>query len=641
MADTAEREQGQKSESLLTVIIALAMNALIALAKSIVAVITGSASMVAEAAHSWADAGNEIFLLIAERRAAQPRDASHPFGYGREAYVWSMFAAFGLFGAGAVVSVWHGITALGHEEPETSYFWAYAVLAIAFVLESVSFVQATRQTRSEARRLGLRPLKFIANTSNPTLRPSSPRTPPPRRSAHRRPRDLPAPDHRATRSRRDRLDPRRPAARRRRDLPHRRNRDFLVGQAVRPELWRRAYDDLHDSGEVERVTFLHLEFVGPGRVFLVAAVDLTGDDTEARVADRLTELGRRLERNELVERAMITLSRSDARELDLGEGPQSHGGRVSADPPDRGSARRHPAIGAVGLTRSGHVPHSARKRINSAHFRSFVCQGDEVRYARHRAIADEVRDGAVSVQDLVARLGVSPATIRRDLAELSDAGLVRRVHGGARPSVAVEIDRPYEEAADDAAAGSAPSRASAADSSQDGDTVLLDIGTTTGALARELRGRRVTVITPSLAVLDELRGDPVVDVVVLGGFLRRAYLSLVGPLTEEALRRVRASTVFLGTSGIDADGWVLDTTSVEVPTKRRLLEAGGRIVLLADHTKFPGQGSIRVCDFAPCPSSSPPHAADPHRSTSRGPMAPRSSSSDDPCPPHATRPSPP
>jgi DeoR/GlpR family transcriptional regulator of sugar metabolism len=55
--------------------------------------------------------------------------------------------------------------------------------------------------------------------------------------------------------------------------------------------------------------------------------------------------------------------------------------------------------------------------------------------------------------------------------------------------------------------------------------------------------------------------------------------------------------VFLGTSGIDADGWVLDTTSVEVPTKRLLLEASAHVVLLADHTKFPGQGTIRVCDF--------------------------------------------
>jgi cation diffusion facilitator family transporter len=316
MAEKAENEQGQKSESLLTVLIALAMNALIALAKSVVAVITGSASMVAEAAHSWADAGNEIFLLMAERRAGQPRDATHPFGYGREAYVWSMFAAFGLFGAGAVVSVWHGISVLGHEEPETSYAWAYAVLAIAFVLESVSFFQATRQTRAEARTRGLRPLKFIANTSNPTLRAVFAE-------------DAAALVGLVIAGAGIAL--------------HQitgnavwdaigsilvglllgvvaifligRNRDYLVGQAVRPELWRQAFDDLSGSDEVERVTFLHLEFVGPGRVFLVAAVDLTGDDPEAKVADRLAALGHRIEEHELVELAMITLSKTDAHTL--------------------------------------------------------------------------------------------------------------------------------------------------------------------------------------------------------------------------------------------------------------------------------------------------------------------------------------
>jgi cation diffusion facilitator family transporter len=267
-------------------------------------------------------------------RRPPPPHATHPFGYGREAYVWSMFAAFGLFGAGAVVSVWHGISVLGHEEPETSYTWAYAVLAIAFVLEGISFVQATRQTRDEARRLGLRPLKFIANTSNPTLRAVF------------------AEDaaalvglliagigiflHQVTGN----------AVW---DAVGSilvglllgvvaifligRNRDYLVGQAVRPELWRQAYDELNGSAEVERVTFLHLEFVGPGRVFLVAAVDLTGDDTESRLAGRLAELGRLIEERELVERAMITLSRSDAPTLDPDESAtpatRPAGGRMS------------------------------------------------------------------------------------------------------------------------------------------------------------------------------------------------------------------------------------------------------------------------------------------------------------------------
>jgi cation diffusion facilitator family transporter len=326
-------DQPSGGDSTTTVVIALCANLAIAVAKTVVALVTGSASMLAESAHSWADTGNEVLLFVADRRSRRPADPAHPLGYGREAYVWSMFAAFGLFGAGAVVSVWHGIQALGSEEPETSYFWAYAVLAVAFVLESVSFFQATRQTRAEARRLGLPPLRFIASTSNPTLRAVF------------------AEDaaalvglliagvgiflHEITGN-----------------AVYDaigsilvglllgvvaifligRNRDFLVGQAVRPELWRLAYDELHGSGEVERVTFLHLEFVGPSKVFLVAAVDLTGEDTETRLASRLADLGRRLERNEIVERAMVTLSRSDAPELELGDGPQTHGGRVSAEP---------------------------------------------------------------------------------------------------------------------------------------------------------------------------------------------------------------------------------------------------------------------------------------------------------------------
>src|SRR6266436_1959435 len=76
------------SGSFTTVLVALGANVLIAIAKSAAAVVTGSASLVAEAAHSWADSGNEIFLLIADRRSRQPADRTHPMGYGREAYVW-------------------------------------------------------------------------------------------------------------------------------------------------------------------------------------------------------------------------------------------------------------------------------------------------------------------------------------------------------------------------------------------------------------------------------------------------------------------------------------------------------------------------------------------------------------------------
>lgn len=118
------------SESTITVLVALVTNALIAVAKSVAAMLTGSASIVAEAAHSWADTGNEVFLLIAQRRARRPPDPTHPFGYGREVYVWSLFAALGLFVAGAAVSITHGIHELLSPAPAESYVVGYVVLAL-------------------------------------------------------------------------------------------------------------------------------------------------------------------------------------------------------------------------------------------------------------------------------------------------------------------------------------------------------------------------------------------------------------------------------------------------------------------------------------------------------------------------------
>ena len=295
--------------SLLTVLLALGANALIALAKSAVAFFTGSASMVAEAAHSWADAGNEVFLLIAERRAARPPDDAHPLGYGREAYVWSMFAAYGLFTAGAVVSIVHGVQQWSAPEGEANYFWAYVVLAISFVLEGVSFTQAVRQARGVARARGLDAWRYLSRGSDPTLRAVF------------------AEDfsalvgiviaalgiglHQLTGN---------PVY----DAIGSicvgvllgavalflisRNRDFLVGQSVDPVTRQRVVATLLAQPGIERVTYLHLEFVGPGRVFLVAAVDLLGDAPESEVAWRLRAIEAQVEAHPMVMRAVLTLA---------------------------------------------------------------------------------------------------------------------------------------------------------------------------------------------------------------------------------------------------------------------------------------------------------------------------------------------
>src|SRR3954454_21598140 len=98
MAENNPSSEGD--QSFVTVLVALGANALLAVAKTVAAVLTGSAAMVAEGAHSWSGTGNEVFLLVAERSGRRPRDARHPRGHGRATYVWSLVAAFGLFSAG-------------------------------------------------------------------------------------------------------------------------------------------------------------------------------------------------------------------------------------------------------------------------------------------------------------------------------------------------------------------------------------------------------------------------------------------------------------------------------------------------------------------------------------------------------------
>lgn len=213
---------------------------------------------------------------------------------------------------------------------------------------------------------------------------------------------------------------------------------------------------------------------------------------------------------------------------------------------------------------------------------------------RQQAILRRVRkQGDVSVQVLSEDFGVSRATIRRDLAILSADGLLRRVRGGG---ASLDADEDNFDLIDgQSSADKDAIAAKAAELVSDGQIICLDIGTTTARLARLLRGRRVTVITSSLAVVDELRHSPEPEVVVLGGVLRRNYHSMVGLLTEQALTQLSASLCFLSTSGVTALGQVLDTTGIEVGVKRAMIGAAERTVLLADKGKFPGSGLLPVC----------------------------------------------
>lgn len=302
------------SESTLTVLVAFAANLTIAAAKTAAAVLSGSASMLAEAAHSWADTGNEVFLMIANRRSARPADARHPLGHGREAYVWSLLAAVGLFVAGASVSVWHGVNELigGEQADGRDYALAYAVLAISFVLEGLSFSRSIRQLRAEAHRFDRDLLTHALVTSDPTLRAVFAED-----AAALIGVGIAAAGigmHELTGV----------AAW---DavgsilvgvllgvvavLLIDRNRRFLTGEPGSEQLHDAARSRLKGLPEVAAVRYLRLEFVGPKQLFLVAGVDLTGDEAESSVARRLRRLEREMETDPLVVVAVLTVSGPD------------------------------------------------------------------------------------------------------------------------------------------------------------------------------------------------------------------------------------------------------------------------------------------------------------------------------------------
>jgi DeoR/GlpR family transcriptional regulator of sugar metabolism len=212
---------------------------------------------------------------------------------------------------------------------------------------------------------------------------------------------------------------------------------------------------------------------------------------------------------------------------------------------------------------------------------------------RRQEILRAVRSGSAHVSDLAESLGVSEMTVRRDLRELAADGRVERVRGGA---VSAEVEPPFEQTVVERYEAKDRIGAAAAALVTEGQTVMIDIGTTTLQAAHHLRGSRITVVTSSLAVYEELLPDRGIELLLPGGVVRRNYRSLVGVLAEDSLRQLQADVLFLGTSGVDEQLTVWDSTMVEVPIKRAMIAAATRVVLLADAEKFAMKGIVRVCE---------------------------------------------
>lgn len=158
-------------ESRKTVLIALAANALIAVAKLGGGLLSGSAAMFAEAAHSLADTTNQAFLLVSIQLGKRDPTPARPFGYGQERYLWTFMAAVGMFLAGAIFAIGFGGVELATGGGESEGFLvAYVVLTISFAAEGTSWVRAFRQTRGEAREVGKPLLRYARESRDPNVK---------------------------------------------------------------------------------------------------------------------------------------------------------------------------------------------------------------------------------------------------------------------------------------------------------------------------------------------------------------------------------------------------------------------------------------------------------------------------------------
>lgn len=214
--------------------------------------------------------------------------------------------------------------------------------------------------------------------------------------------------------------------------------------------------------------------------------------------------------------------------------------------------------------------------------------------SRRDFIEDEIRVlGAVKVAELAEHFGVSESTIRRDLNELSRQGRLQRVRGGGT----IEHDpTPFHQVQHSLPDSKDRIGKKVAGLIKDGEVVILDIGTTVARVAQQLRHRRLTVVTASLAVVDVLRDSTETELIVLGGVLRHSYLSLIGGITESSLQQIFADVAVLGASGVSNQGHMLDSTGVEVPVKRAIMKSSERNIFALAEDKFPGTGVLRICD---------------------------------------------
>jgi len=207
---------------------------------------------------------------------------------------------------------------------------------------------------------------------------------------------------------------------------------------------------------------------------------------------------------------------------------------------------------------------------------------------RHQIILDILESqGSVQVTDLVSQFDVSEMTIRRDLAVLERKGLLRRVHGGAVSDLGRSYEPPFLSRRTTYQEEKARIGKRAAELVRSGDSIALDVGTTTLEVARNLAEKQnLTIITPCFQIAALLCENPAIRLILTGGILRTTELSMVGHLAERAFSEFYVDKLFLAAAGIDFKSGLTEYNLEDTLVKQAMIRSAKQVILVADASKF-------------------------------------------------------
>lgn len=197
-------------------------------------------------------------------------------------------------------------------------------------------------------------------------------------------------------------------------------------------------------------------------------------------------------------------------------------------------------------------------------------------------------NGEVTIPDLADRFDISEMTVRRDLEALEEEGVARRVRNGAIRVAPRSFEPEFDNRADEASGAKNAIGERAASLVDNGETVIIDSGTTALALARALRGRALdlTVLTPGVMAAIELAGDPNIRVMLSGGVMRAKELSMIGPSTEAFFSEYNCDVFFLAAAGLDIERGITDYNLEEARVKKAAMKCARRVIAVIDQRKF-------------------------------------------------------